>query len=66
MEPVYSFHVLLIFVTKMLLFMLTDIQIPANFFPSTKWNMYLASILKLGSDLMNAEAPVSTNRLLCN
>ena len=66
MEPVYSFHVLLIFVTKMLLFMLTDIQIPAKKSPSTKWNMYLSSILKLGSDLMNAKAPVSTYRLLCN
>jgi len=49
-----------------MLFMLTDIQVPAIFVPSTKWNLYLASILKLGSDLMNAEAPVSTNRLLCN
>jgi len=27
--------------------MLTDNQIPAIFFPSTKWNLYLASILNL-------------------
>ena len=67
MEPVYSFHVLLIFVTKMFCCSCSQIfRYLHFFFASTKWNLYLASILKLGSDLMKAEAPVSTNRLLCN
>jgi hypothetical protein len=49
-----ALHLLTHRIEDVLLFMLTGIQIPAFFFASTKWNLYLASTLKLGSDLMNA------------